>query len=170
MEFSEEEEDELLEEEDESEQEFSEENLDDAELEKLIASDDSDLDDESLEKLLAEVDEETGSNEEPSEYLHRELVDVHKAYMGLNSLQGMLGNVWEWVGDWYSFYPKSSDNHPAGPEKGFWKIFRGGSYQNVDLQNENSEAVLLDPTVRNRAKPEDKFAHLGFRCAWNVTP
>ena len=170
MEFSEEEEDELLEEEDESEQEFSEENLDDTELEKLIASDDSDLDDESLEKLLAEVDEETGSNEEPSEYLHRELVDVHKAYMGLNSLQGMLGNVWEWVGDWYSFYPKSSDNHPAGPEKGFWKIFRGGSYQNVDLQNENSEAVLLDPTVRNRAKPEDKFAHLGFRCAWNVTP
>jgi len=24
--------------------------------------------------------------------------------------------------------------------------------------------------LRNRAKPEETFAHLGFRCAWNVSP
>ena len=51
-----------------------------AELEKLIASDDSDLDDESLEKLLAEVDEETGSNEEPSEYLHPPNLVFHSSF------------------------------------------------------------------------------------------
>jgi len=40
----------------------------------------------------------------------------------------MHGNVWEWVSDWYSKYPKDEVTDPQGAKTGVQKIIRGGSW------------------------------------------
>ncbi len=46
------------------------------------------------------------------------------------SVMDMTGNVWEWIGDWYSasYYTISPARNPAGPEQGIDKLIRGGSW------------------------------------------
>lgn len=98
----------------------------------------------------------------PSSLLNRDLVEVPHSFLGVNGLHGMMGNVWEWVHDWYGPYTSASQANPQGPPKGFWKVLRGGSHQNVE------QPSLLDPTVRNQARSKQFFAHVGFRCAWST--
>jgi formylglycine-generating enzyme required for sulfatase activity len=45
-------------------------------------------------------------------------------------LYDTLGNVWEWVSDWYdsSYYQNSPSSDPAGPASGTIRILRGGSW------------------------------------------
>jgi formylglycine-generating enzyme required for sulfatase activity len=42
----------------------------------------------------------------------------------------MLGNVWEWVNDWYgsSYYMESPTVNPPGPNSGTSRVLRGGSW------------------------------------------
>jgi formylglycine-generating enzyme required for sulfatase activity len=39
----------------------------------------------------------------------------------------MLGNVWEWTGDWYGAY-SGSELDPRGPNAGRYRVVRGGSW------------------------------------------
>ena len=40
----------------------------------------------------------------------------------------MLGNVWEWVEDWYGEYPGGAVTDPEGPSTGSSRVSRGGSW------------------------------------------
>ncbi len=71
----------------------------------------------------------------------------------------MLGNVREWVSDWYGakFYKKASSpsNNPAGPATGKRRVRRGGSW--------NSDAHSLRISDRYGFMPDYRANDLGFR-------
>jgi uncharacterized surface protein with fasciclin (FAS1) repeats/formylglycine-generating enzyme required for sulfatase activity len=44
----------------------------------------------------------------------------------------MIGNAWEWVGDWYGDYTRSAKTDPTGPETGKSRIARGSFFDFED--------------------------------------
>ena len=77
-------------------------------------------------------------------------------------LYDMLGNVWEWVEDWFAndYYQKSPKNNPKGPAKGRFKVKRGGSEANLISH--------IKSHTRYRAKPEKRHHINGFRIAFST--
>jgi len=43
----------------------------------------------------------------------------------------MLGNVWEWVNDWYGDYSENAQTNPTGPVRAPDRVIRGGSWGDV---------------------------------------
>jgi formylglycine-generating enzyme required for sulfatase activity len=74
-------------------------------------------------------------------------------------LFGMLGNVWEWVNDWWdqSYYENSPSQDPIGPTSGTERILRGGSWIGGPRD--------IRVSLRNRRNPANRDLDLGFRCA-----
>ncbi|HXZ24877.1 MAG TPA: SUMF1/EgtB/PvdO family nonheme iron enzyme [Nitrospiria bacterium] len=74
----------------------------------------------------------------------------------------MIGNVNEWVADWYQedYYDKAPPKDPKGPEKGKDRVFRGGSWNDMPL---NARAAK-----RFAAEPHRTDAIIGFRCAMSL--
>jgi formylglycine-generating enzyme required for sulfatase activity len=73
-------------------------------------------------------------------------------------VQDVVGNVWEWVADWYSEYGKDEQNAPKGPANGDEKVIRGGAWN-------GSFASWVRPTFRYKDAPTKRSYGIGFRCA-----
>ncbi len=69
----------------------------------------------------------------------------------------MLGNVWEWVNDWYGSYPSGAQTDPTGPVSATYRVVRGGSWYHV--------TNFVRSSNRYDAAPGNPYANVGFRVA-----
>ncbi len=70
----------------------------------------------------------------------------------------MHGNVWEWCRDYYGYYSTDDVVDPEGPEKGYFRSDRGGSWINY-------YPSLLRSANRFCRNPNYEYNFLGFRIA-----
>lgn len=90
-------------------------------------------------------------------------VDKYENSVSPYGLHQTMGNVAEWVADWYDqdYYKSAPDRNPKGPETGTQKAFRGGGWMD--------STTTMRVAMRNGADPNTKINWLGFRCARSVS-
>ncbi|MEJ5224833.1 MAG: formylglycine-generating enzyme family protein [Anaerolineales bacterium] len=93
-------------------------------------------------------------------------VGKYKLNVSIYGAYDMPGNAWEWVADWYasdyySTLPNGAVN-PQGPERGEFKVIRGGSTY--------TSSFALRIASRDYLKPNLSNYDGSFRCARSVEP
>jgi formylglycine-generating enzyme required for sulfatase activity len=111
-----------------------------------------------------------GVGDDPSNYVLRLLAngnethDVGQQKPNSWQLYDMLGNVWQWVSDWYDkdYYSSSPLNDPAGPSSGQFRVMRGGSWSGT--------LWTVRVSARNWLPPASSSDNVGFRCVREPAP
>jgi formylglycine-generating enzyme required for sulfatase activity len=85
-----------------------------------------------------------------------------KNYFGLCDA---IGNVWEWVADWYArdYYKVAPATNPRGPSEGLYRVIRGGSWF-------DQPPLFLTCSYRSWARQTERSPTIGFRCAKSFSP
>jgi formylglycine-generating enzyme required for sulfatase activity/tRNA A-37 threonylcarbamoyl transferase component Bud32 len=74
-------------------------------------------------------------------------------------LEDVVGNVWEWTGDYFADYAKDAQKDPTGPKAGEdGRVARGGAWNGADPS-------WVRPTFRFHFAPSSRSYGIGFRCA-----
>ncbi|MEO7113910.1 MAG: bifunctional serine/threonine-protein kinase/formylglycine-generating enzyme family protein [Polyangiaceae bacterium] len=73
-------------------------------------------------------------------------------------VQDVVGNVWEWVSDYYAPYTADAEVDPKGPAAGTEKVIRGGAWN-------GGYPSWVEPTFRYKDTPTKRSYGIGFRCA-----
>lgn len=89
-------------------------------------------------------------------------VDKYENALSPYGLYQTIGNVAEWVSDWYDqdYYKTAPGRNPKGPETGSQKAFRGGGWMD--------STTTMRAAMRNGTDPMTKINWMGFRCAQDV--
>ncbi len=75
-------------------------------------------------------------------------------------LYDMLGNVWEWTGDWKGSYASGRQTDPTGPSRGSYRVNRGGCWYYSGRYVRSANRGDYSPGLRDR--------YLGFRPARSI--
>jgi len=90
-----------------------------------------------------------------SSYLQRRTHKVGTLKANELGIYDMSGNVWEWCWDWYDGYEEQAQVNPIGPEKGYKRVLRGGSW---NISNSNCPVANRFSTT-----PYNYYSNYGFR-------
>lgn len=80
-------------------------------------------------------------------------------------LHDLIGNVWEWVHDWWSVPDPHAglQVNPQGPSNGTEKLKKGGSFL-----CHKSYCYRYRTVARHKNSPDSATSNNGFRCAYDV--
>ena len=82
--------------------------------------------------------------------------DVGQKRPNAFGLYDMLGDVFQWVADWYGTYPSGEQIDPSGPAGGQLRVVRGGSWDNL--------SSIGRASYRGAGAPADRNYNFGLRC------